>query len=140
MMRKLIMQKNKRKEEELQISVCEYLDLQYPNIIYTSDLSGIKLPVGLAVKASKQRTKKYKIPDLLILHPNNMYHGLILELKKSRSELYLKDNKTISNSKHIREQLKTLIRLSELGYKSCFSCGFDETKQIIDDYFKEIEK
>ena len=134
------MRRNKRKEEELQISVCAYLDLQYPNVIYTSDLSGIKLPVGLAVKASKQRTKKYKIPDLLILHPNNFYHGLILELKKSRSELYLKDNLTISKSKHIQEQLKTLLRLSEIGYKSCFACGFEECKEIIDVYFKQIEK
>jgi len=136
MMRTLIMKKNKRKEEDLQISICEYLDLQYPNVIYTSDLSGIKLPVGLAVKASKQRTKNYKIPDLLILHPNNQYHGLILELKKSRSALYLKDNVKISNAKHIRDQLKTLLRLSDIGYKACFSCGFDETKQIIDEYFK----
>lgn len=79
---------NKKLEENLQIAICMYLDMQYPNVIYTSDLSGIKLSIGSAVKAKKMRCKKYKIPDLLILHPNKTNKGLFIELKNKISDVY----------------------------------------------------
>jgi len=78
------------KEEDLQIMVCKYLDLQYPDVFYTSDLSGIKLSIGSAVKAKKTRCKRNVIPDLLIFEPRKGYHGLILELKKDLTELFNK--------------------------------------------------
>jgi len=130
--------KNKKLEESLQNIVCKYLDVQYPNIIYTSDMSGIKLNLGQATTAKKQRCKRYKIPDLLILQPNNKYHALILELKKSKDEIYLKDG-SLSKKKHTQEQNKTLVKLEELGYKACFSCGFEESKKIINEYLKDYE-
>jgi hypothetical protein len=124
-----------KKEEELSIQICRYLDYQYKNIIYTCDLSGIRLPMGLAVKAKKQRCKKYKIPDLLIFEPRNGYHGLIIELKKNREEVYTKSNE-IRQSEHILAQSESLNQLQSLGYKAVFGCGFDNSKKIIDEYFK----
>lgn len=126
--------KNQKKEENLQLAVCKYLDFKYPNVIYTSDLSGIKLSIGSAVKAKKGRCKRFKIPDLLILEPNKFDKGLFLELKTSKDELYLKDGITLRNSEHIQSQLETLKKLKSLGYQACFSCGLQETIDKIDYY------
>lgn len=121
------------KEENLQIQVCKYLDLQYKDVIYTSDLSGIKLTIGQAVKAKKQRSKHYKIPDLLILQPNEMYKGLILELKTDKSKVFGKKGQVLKNI-HVEEQIKSLYKLSSVGYFSTFVFSFDMAKKTIDDY------
>ena len=31
----------------LQLEICNYLNEQYPDIVFISDLSGIRLPIGL---------------------------------------------------------------------------------------------
>jgi hypothetical protein len=123
-------------EESLQMAVCKYIDLQYPNIIYTSDLSGIKLTIGSAIKARNMRCKNFKIPDLLILEPSGIYHGLIIELKKDRDALYCKSGNTRDN-KHVNAQLSSIKALYSKGYLATFACGFDEAKNIIDNYFKK---
>lgn len=126
--------KNQKREENLQLAVCKYLDFKYPNVIYTSDLSGIKLSIGSAVKAKKGRCKRFKIPDLLILEPNKYSKGLFLELKASKDELYLKDGVTIRKSEHIEAQVKTLNRLFDLGYCAFFACGLESAIERIDYY------
>ena len=77
----------KKTEQTIHNQICQYLDLQYPMLVYTSDLSGVKLTIGQAVQAKKQRCKKFKIPDLLILQANDKYCGLILELKKDNYQI-----------------------------------------------------
>ena len=122
-----------RKEESLQIAVARYLRLQYPNIIFRSDTAaGIKLTMGQAVKNRAMQSGR-GFPDMFIAYPNNGYHGLFLELKKDRKEVYLQDG-SISRNKHIQEQLSILNKLREVGYMAEFACGFDEAKSIIDNY------
>lgn len=135
------MRKPRKKEEEnLQLAVSRYINLQYSNVLFTSDASGLKLPIGLASKWKSQRCVKWKIPDMIILHPkwskttNALLHlGLVLELKKSTDELYRKDG-TIRMDAHILEQEKALQHLEGLGYHAQFVCGFDEAKWVIDWY------
>lgn len=122
------------KEENLQTQVCTYLDWKYKDIVYTSDLSGIKLSIGSAVKAKKQRCKRYKIPDLLILQGNNKYFGLILELKTDKSKVFGKKGQVLKN-KHVEEQIKTLYKLNSVGYFATFVFSFEMAQKTIDDYF-----
>lgn len=126
-----------RREERVHNQVCRYLDLQYPKVLYITDLSGIKLPTGLAVKAKKQRCKSFKIPDLIILEPRPGYHGLIIEIKKSIDEIMRKDG-TIRKSEHLVEQRKSLNHLEGIGYKAVFGCGFQHCKEVIDKYMKGV--
>jgi len=128
---------NKQLEQKLQEAICKYLDLQYPNVIYTSDLSGIKLTIGSAVKAKKTRCKHFKIPDLLILEPNDYHKGLFFEIKKDKSEVYLK-NGDMSKSKHIFEQNKTIQVLRNKGYKAMFVWDFNQAKTEIDNYIHNL--
>jgi len=123
-----------KKEESLQISISKFLKLQYPNIYFMSDSSGLRLPMGLAVKAKRQRSKHAQL-DLVILNPNNKHNGLILELKKDRSEVY-KKNGEFRKGEHIEEQNKSIAHLNSVGYKAIYVFSIDEAMQVINDYMK----
>ena len=129
------MSKRKAYEESLQIGVSKYLRLQYPNIIFTAESSGIRLTIGQAVKAKKQRSNHTQL-DLWILEPRGKYHGLIIELKPDGKSPFLKDGYTLRRNEHIEDQAKTIRQLRDRGYFACFSVGFDQTKKIIDDYMR----
>jgi hypothetical protein len=59
-------------EEKLQIAVCKYLKLQYPDVIFTAESSGLKLTIGQAVIAKQLRSSK-GLPDIMIFQPNLHY-------------------------------------------------------------------
>jgi hypothetical protein len=120
-----------KKEESLQIAVSNYLRLQYPGVIFTSESSGIRLTIGQAIKAKKQRSN-CKLPDMIILEPKGDFKGLCLELKKEGEKVFQKNGEPYSG--HIKEQYETLKRLSDKGYFAGFVCGFDHAKKIIDTY------
>jgi hypothetical protein len=117
-----------------QASICEYLSLQYPNVIFASDLSGIKLTKGLAVKIKKLKCAR-GIPDLFIYEPRKGYCGLAIELKATGVTVYKQDG-TLKNDTHLQEQEEMLTRLSKKGYLALFCLGFDSAKLIIDTYLK----
>ena len=123
-----------KKEEQLSKSVSRYLKLQYPDVVFTCDSSGIRLTIGQATVLKAQRST-HKIPDMIILKPNAEYHGLILELKSDDSSPFLKDG-SLSKGQHIQEQNQTLTALLNIGYYAVFAVGFDNAKKIIDDYMK----
>ena len=120
-------------EENLQIAVCNYLRLQYPNILFNSDLSGIKLTMGQAVKAKKLRSSK-GFPDLVVYEPRGRYCGLFIELKREGEKIINKKGELVSD--HLREQDEIIQKLNLKGYLACFAIGFDEAKNIIDMYLK----
>lgn len=123
-----------KKEESLQIAVSTYLKLQFPKAIFTSESSGLRLPIGLAKKAKAMRSSS-GLPDLIVLHPMNGYHGLCLELKATSP---FKKDGSILKDEHLIKQAQMLMRLSMLGYKATFATGIDEAKSFIDEYFKKL--
>ncbi len=50
-------------EKEVHTAVCKYLDAQYPDVIYLSDPSGMRVTIGLQMELKRKRCKRYKIPD-----------------------------------------------------------------------------
>jgi len=121
-----------KQEESLQIAVSKYLKLQYPDVIFTSESSGIRLTMGQAVKAKKCRSGP-KLPDVMIFEPRGRYSGLMIELKVK--PVNLKDG-SLSKNKHIQEQDKMLQRLQMKGYCAFFAIGFECAKGLIDEYMK----
>lgn len=119
-------------EFELQCTLAEYIRLQYPDALFHSSLDGLRLPVGLAVKVERLGNGR-GWPDLFLAEPRGVWLGLFLELKVDRSEIYTKAGK-LRQDRHIREQQAALVALRERGYQARFACGFDEAKEIIDDY------
>lgn len=125
-----------KSEKELHKQVCKYIDIQYPDVIYLSDPSGMRVSIGLIMEIKAKRCKKYAIPDLIILHPNKVYKGLIIEIKKDLSQIITKDG-SFRKTKHVQDQKRTLDRLNELGYFAFFGVSFDQIKSVIDQYFYE---
>ena len=122
-------------EKNVHQQVCDYLSLQYQNVIFFSDASGMRVGMGLRMELKRKRCKKYKVPDLIIDHPSGPYHGLRIEVKRTQDEVFKKDGGLVSD-KHIQEQAETLKEYTRLGYKAEFGCGFDHCKVIIDEYMK----
>jgi len=127
------MKKETTSEKVIHQQVCSYLDMQYPNVIYTSDMSGMRVSIGLRIEMKKKRCKRYKIPDLIILAPSGCYHGLVIEIKRDNESLTNKQG--VCKNDHIRQQSLSLLKLNEAGYNARFGFGFDHCKKIIDEYF-----
>lgn len=121
----------KHAEFELQKSICRYLDLQYPSILYLSTGTSLKLTMGQAVRNKSIQKNGFKVPDLIILHPSGQYHGLFLELK---IESPYKKNGEIKSNEHLQGQAKSIIELTKRGYYAVFAIGFDNAKMFIDEY------
>lgn len=119
------------KEEQVHQAVCHYLRAQYPEAIFFSDLSGVKLPIGLAKKVSMLKSNR-GIPDLFICEPRGEHHGLFIELKREGVKLWKKDGSF--TSQHISEQYHMMSDLNHKGYLACFCFGFDDAKETIDKY------
>jgi len=121
-------------EENLQIAVCRYIAMQYPNVIFSCDLaSGMKLSIGMAKKAKKMRSSR-GMPDMFIAEPRNGYSGLFLELKKEDTRMAKRNGEWATP--HITAQAEMLERLTSLGYKARFAIGFDGARRLIDNYLK----
>jgi len=122
----------KQTEALLQQAVCKYITLQYPDIIFASDLSGVKLSIGVAKKLKMLKSEK-GIPDLTLYEPRKGYHGLCIELKRDGVKLFKKDGITYSDP-HYAEQAEVLSRLSTKGYLAVFCIGWDQARGTIDGY------
>ena len=125
----------RKAEEKIQISLSNYIRMQYPKVIFTFDASGLKLPMGFAVKAKRMRSGR-GMPDMMIFAAKWSYHGLFIEIKTKESDVYLKDGTTFKADEHIKEQQAMIERLDELGYFATFGFGFDGCKAIIDWYLR----
>lgn len=122
-------------EEGVQAAVAQYLRVCYPDAIFNSDLSGIRLTMNQAVKCKLLRSSK-SFPDMIIYEPRRGYHGLFLELKKLGEKVRKKDGTLVADI-HIREQAEMIENLKKRGYYATFAVGFVEAKDIIDWYFGE---
>ena len=85
--------------------------------------NGLRLPIGLAVKAKKAGMRK-GVPDLFLPVARGKYHGLFVELKRIRSY------------KVSDEQGEWIERLWGEGYHAVVCCGWKEASECIVRYLK----
>jgi hypothetical protein len=80
------------KEDNLHIACCNYLDSQYPNVLYTHPANEAKRTSFERYKANRLRMKP-GVPDLLIFEQDSPFIGLAVELKIGKNKLsdYQKD-------------------------------------------------
>lgn len=120
-------------ELHIQMQLAEYLTLQYPGVIFRSDLGGIRLNMGQAVEAKKLQGGRRAYPDFFIACARHGYHGLFGEIKTSVDEVYTKAG-GLRRDTHTQEQWRMLQRLCGEGYFAGWWCGFEDAKAIIDGY------
>ncbi|MDX1628419.1 MAG: hypothetical protein R3345_06950 [Fulvivirga sp.] len=122
------------KEEDVHRTICLYVKAKYPDVIFMSDGSGLKLPMGLAKKYASLKSSR-GIPDLFIAEPKGKYGGLFIEIKNENVVVFNKDG-TLRKDEHLIEQAKVLDELKKKGYASYFAIGAKMAIEIIDDYMK----
>lgn len=130
-MNSLIKQKKKRLQPEfiLQTELCEFLEWQYPEVLFLSDtVDKLKLTFPQQGRNKKIQKKHFKCPDLLILEPRGRYCGLFIELKV---ETPFKINGELKKSEHLEGQQRAIDQLEKKGYYACFSWGFERTVKLI---------
>ena len=120
------------REENLHKQVCNYIKLQYPNVIFNTDLSGIKLTIGQAVKLKSLRSSR-AFPDLFVYEPRACFKGFFAEFK--RETPYKKDGK-LKAGEHLKEQAEMMLKLYERGYYGGFYWDFEQFKKAFDTYLK----
>lgn len=125
-----ISRKKLGREENLHDAVCIYLKLQYPDVVFATDASGVRLPIGLASKFARLKSES-GLPDIFIYEPKDGFHGLFMELKREGERVWLKDG-SLSKDKHIQKQNKLHEKLRKKGYYGGFVIGLDKAKAYID--------
>lgn len=119
-------------EKSLHRAVCDYLKYQYKDCMFNTDLSGVRLPIGVASQLKSLRSFR-GFPDLAIYESDKEGHkALFIELKSEGTRLFKKDGQP--STPHISEQMSCLLELRMRGYKAEFAIGFESAKKLIDNY------
>lgn len=119
-------------EKELTRQICQYIRTQYPSVYFFTDPSGMYQKSWAAKAMLKNNRSKHAQLDIIILEPNNLYFGAVIELKRNREKIYKKDGEFVSD--HIKEQADSIFHLLKKRYYAEFAIGFDQAKRIIDNY------
>ena len=110
-------------EQRLQTAIVKYIRLAYPHTLFTATMGGVKLNSWSQRNALKATGYLKGVADLLIFESKESYKGLFIEVKTDIG-------------KTTKEQKEFQTNAIARGYL-CICCkGFDETKNIIDDYLK----
>lgn len=128
-----------RSEYQEQVQVFKYLDLQYPNVLATSQIAGAYLS-RTASKKAKNQGYKAGFPDISIITSNKHYHGLYIEMKiKTTYKISSSTGKKIIDKKGTvsEKQKGWLIALNKEGYFACACYGFEDAKFVIDSYMND---
>jgi len=129
----------KSKEDDLQVAVVTYLKLKY-KALYCASLGGAYQKYKSQRMKSKRTGYVAGTPDLFIYEPRGCYHGLAIELKAVGKSPYKKNGHykkvyDVGGERH--NQVEWIDRLSDRGYKAEFCTGFDNAKEVIDNYFNQ---
>lgn len=118
-------------------ALVKIIRLKYPFLHWRVDFAaGLKLPPRIAGMQMKlQKGKSY--PDIFFPHPIGRWHGLYIEFKTGRSEVYNQDGTMVANE-HIRDQWAELQRLRGQGYKAEFGFGVDHSLEVLGDYLAGV--
>jgi hypothetical protein len=119
-------------EETLHIAICNYIKIQHPRVLFTSESSGIRVSIYQAKKLKSMRSCA-GLPDIMIFEPRKNYYGMFLEVKREGTIIYKKDG-DMRADEHLKEQEEILHRLKQRGYFAEFVVGFEQAKAIIDYY------
>lgn len=121
-------------EKQIHKAFANFVKTVYPDVIFWSDMSGLKVSIGTASEMAAVRSSK-SIPDIFFAIPKGEFKGLFMELKAERSDAFKVDG-SIRETEHIQDQAKMLDRLSHLGYEAVFACGLDECQKIFEGYMR----
>lgn len=138
-----------KSEDGVKISLADYLNYKYPFAPFRMEWDHLKLPskvdkdgnryslVGKKLKRMRWAEQGFVWPDCIVTYPTKRHHGLFLEIKKDRAEIYRKDGTLREDQQTYREFL-SLERLKLLGHQALFTWSIDHGMNVIDEYFEGV--
>jgi hypothetical protein len=131
------------RESDIQMALCKYVRLKYPQALFNVDLSGINLSKTSSGKAKMMRSSK-GFPDFVLYQmvPNrktgtgdniSILGALFIELKAEGTRLIAADGMKCTST-HIAEQLEMIDKLKSKGYEAVMCIGLDEAMKAVDEY------
>ena len=122
-----------RTEWQEQLGFCKWLKIQYPDVLFRSDIqsAGKLTPAMQNIKLTIDPFRGF--PDISIYLKRGNYCGLMIEMKRLNSGLYLKDG-SLSSNKHVQEQNEMHKKLRENGWQVEFAEGMDQAILIFQNY------
>jgi hypothetical protein len=117
-------------EYDLQRAVTQYLKYKYPHVLFRSDLGGIKLSKGMAIKYARLQHSS-GFPDLMIYYQSKGKGGLAIELK---TKPVYKINGELYKDSHLEKQARVLEYLRKQNFEADFCVGIDQAMVKIDNY------
>ena len=126
----------KKIEESLHKSICQFIKFQYPKAIFKTDMSGIKLTMGQAMKMKGLRSSN-GFPDIMIFEPSKseICSALFLEVKK---ESPYKINGDLKKDLHLEEQNEMHIKLRARNFYTSFVWSLEQAIVIINNYMNNV--
>ena len=129
-----------KQEDQLAYCVALFIRRNFPDVLYRFDIAAdlhTTPQVAGRMKAKYRHDTGY--PDLFIPEPkaftDSSFHGLYVELKKSKKEVFLIDGVTYRKNAHLADQVKMLNKLQDKGYFAAFGWAEDDhVFQLIADY------
>ena len=97
----------------------QYLERQYPNVYFYSDLNGVRVRPKRAGEIKAIQMKNRKWLDIFIAEPRHGFAGCFIELKDGYDVLYTKKDER-RNSEHINAQAETIEAMKARGFAATF--------------------
>lgn len=126
----------KQTEWSVQLQFCKWIKLQYPNLLFRSDIQSAGKLSGQMQNIKLILDPFRGFPDVQIYHKSGTYIGLFIELKRINSGTFLKDG-SLSSGKHVQEQAAMHNLLRSIGYKVVIAEGFEQAKEVLESYLME---
>jgi len=122
-----------RTEWQEQLAFCKWLKMQYPEVRFRSDIqsAGKLTPAMQNIKSIIDPFRGF--PDITIYLKRGRFCGLMIEMKRLNSGLYLKDG-SLSNSKHVQEQNEMHEFLRDNAWQVVFAEGMDGAIDLFENY------
>lgn len=122
-----------RTEWQEQLAFCKWLKIQYPDVLFRSDIqsAGKLTPAMQNIKLIIDPFRGF--PDISIYLKRSNYCGLMIEMKRLNSGLYLKDG-SLSSNKHVQEQNEMHKKLRENGWQVEFAEGMEAAISLFQNY------
>lgn len=120
-------------EQVVHRQICDYMRLQYPDVIFNSDGAGNHQPSKTMRGMNAMLRSRRGYPDIFIAEPTAIFHGMFLEVKREGIVVMRADGQLVAKE-HLREQFYLLEALKAKGYYAAFAFGFDDAREKIDAY------
>lgn len=121
-------------EYELQKQIAQYLELKYPNVLFSSGVINLALTHRQRGMNSAIQKRLFSPPDMVLFEARRNFNGFFMELK---TKSVYKENGKLLKNKHLEQQERSINKLIAKNFFAQFVWSFDQAKGLIDWYMSD---